>query len=76
MTSDIKRWMWRNVERFLDSCGEVNATAMVEAWDHECSTGEATLDSEHEAWTIAVDVALAHERRLRAEEQSGWQERD
>jgi hypothetical protein len=50
----IQRWMDLNAERFRDECGEIDLTAMVEAWDAECSTGSATLNPHHPAWDIAV----------------------
>lgn len=66
--SEIKRWMRRNVSRFVDaSCGEVNCTEMVEAWDREASTGSATLDADHIAWECAVDVAAGYEVRIAQE---------
>jgi hypothetical protein len=53
----IWRWMRGNAARFVDECDEVNCTAMVEAWDHECASGADTLDTGHVAWDVAVDVA-------------------
>ena len=53
----IRSWMRANLKRFRDECGNVNTTALVEAWDVECSSGEATLDTEHPAWDIAVIVS-------------------
>lgn len=54
---DIQLWMMRNIKDHIDSkTGEVNCTSLVEAWDNECSTGEATLDEDHPAWDIAVEV--------------------
>ena len=53
----IRKWMTANVADFVDECGEVNCTLMVETWDSECSDGESTLDSNHIAWDIAVKVA-------------------
>lgn len=59
----MRGWMKRNVHRFVDALtGEVNCTALVEAWDAECSTGAATLDPDHEAWDAAVDVAERFEK--------------
>lgn len=47
-----------NVDNFIDnSTGEVNCTALVEAWDRQCDSGEATLDENHIAWEVAVEVA-------------------
>lgn len=54
---NIKKWMTSNVSQFVDECGEVNTTAMVESWDAICSSGDATLDSLHPAWFIADEVA-------------------
>ncbi len=59
----IRAWMFRNVEQFVDECGEVNCTRMVEAWDDECASGEVTLDIEHVAWEVAVDVAFQYGER-------------
>ncbi len=57
-TKAIRKLMISNVNRFVDArTNEINCTAMVEAWDHEQSTGDATLDSGHDAWAIAVQVA-------------------
>lgn len=55
--ADIRRWMKNNVNEFVDECNEINCTAMVEAWDDECGSGEETLDPDHEAWGIAVEVS-------------------
>lgn len=53
----IRKWMTQHVGEFVDPrTGEVNCTALTEAWDSAESTGEATLDSDHIAWEIAVDV--------------------
>ena len=62
---EIRAWMVRNVDRFVDrTCDVVNATKMVEAWDQEIGTGEETLDSEHVAWEVAIEVAGLEEKRL------------
>lgn len=54
----IKKWMLLNMDRFVDpQTGEVNCTSMVETWDIECANGDATLDPDHEAWDIAVQVS-------------------
>lgn len=53
---EIKAWMKRNVKNFVDECGEVDYTSMVEAWDRECSDGAATLDPDHVAWEVATEV--------------------
>lgn len=61
--ANIRIWMQGQVDQYVDAkTGEVNCTALVEAWDAECSTGESTLDPDHIAWDIAVDVAVAYER--------------
>jgi hypothetical protein len=60
-TNAIKVWMRDHVEEFLDDCGEVNCTSMVEEWDRQRSTGMETLDMNHPAWDIAVMVAAARE---------------
>jgi hypothetical protein len=57
----IKAWMKRNVSRFVDVCGEVNCTALVEAWDAQEANGSETLDNMHPAWDIAVDVGEWYE---------------
>lgn len=55
---EIKKWMLLNADRFIDkSTNEIDFTQMVEAWDNECDNGKATLDSDHIAWSIAVDVS-------------------
>ena len=60
----IRTWMRRYARRFIDSnTGELNCTAMVEAWDRECADGAVTLDPDHDAWDIAVLVAVEVERR-------------
>lgn len=61
--AQIRRWMKRNAIHYLDSkTGEVNLTALVEAWDTECDSGEETLDSSHPAWDIAVEAASEMKR--------------
>ncbi len=58
------RWMRRRVHDFVDPrTGEVDTTAMVEAWDRAEAGGGATLDSDHPAWDAAVRVAEGFERR-------------
>ena len=54
----IKRWMVLNLSRFVDECGAVDATKMVECWDLECSDGKMTLNSSHPSWEIASEVAI------------------
>ena len=55
---EIKKWMLLNADRFLDKqTNELNTTLMVETWDLECASGKDTLDSDHIAWSIAVDVS-------------------
>ncbi|NTX57954.1 hypothetical protein [Myxococcus sp. CA039A] len=46
-----------NVYEHRDASGEVNLTALVEAWDHDQDSREATLDEHHPAWDVAVEVA-------------------
>lgn len=54
----IKVWMNNRKEEFRDpKTGEINLTELVESWDAECSTGDATLDPDHIAWEIALEVA-------------------
>lgn len=54
----IARWMRDHKAEHADRLtGEVNLTALVEAWDRACADGGATRDPEHVAWEIAVDVA-------------------
>jgi hypothetical protein len=64
LARQIRGWMVRNVERFIDECNEVNATAMVEAWDTEIAGGGDTLDSDHVAWEIAAEIAIREDARL------------
>jgi len=59
----IRRWMVANVEKFIDECGEVNATAMVEAWDLACGQGGDTLDPDHVAWEVAAQVSEQEYKR-------------
>ena len=58
---EIRAWMLRNLHRFVDRHGEVNATQMVEAWDSETQDGAQTLDSDHVAWDVAAQIALERE---------------
>lgn len=60
----IKKWMLLNVERFIDECREVDCTKMVETWDIECDSGAATLDENHIAWDVAIEVAEKVEKNL------------
>ena len=54
----IARWMRAHKAEHVDRLtGEVNLTALVEAWDRACADGGATLDRDHIAWDIAVEVA-------------------
>ena len=56
---EIKRWMVANVADHTDrKTGEVNCTSLVEAWDYTMSDGGVTTDPDHEAWTIATEVAF------------------
>lgn len=62
LESDIREWMIENVESFRDPItDEVGCTEMVEVWDFECASGDDTLDSDHPAWYIAVEVASEFE---------------
>ena len=55
--SSIRNWMLEHIEEFIDeNTGEVNCTDMVEGWDREISDGEQTLNPDHIAWDIAVEV--------------------
>ena len=57
-TQSIRRWMKANAASFEDPrTGEVDLTAMVEAWDAEEGTGAETLDCDHQAWEIAAEFA-------------------
>lgn len=54
----IVRWMRAHKAEHVDRLtGEVNLTALVEEWDRACADGGATLDRDHIAWDIAVEVA-------------------
>ena len=65
--AQIARWMRDHVVDHVDGVtGEVNCTALVEEWDRECAGGGATLDPDHVAWEVAVEVAEAHEKRRAA----------
>ena len=57
MTKSIRSWMREHASEHVDECGEVNCTSLVEAWDSACASGGDTLDPNHEAWDIAVEVA-------------------
>ena len=53
----IRKWMKANYVDHIDPLtNEINATSLVEAWDHACADGSQTLDPNHIAWDIAVDV--------------------
>lgn len=55
-TLKIRRWMRRHVDEYRDQrTGEVNLTALVEAWDRTCADGDATLDDDHPAWVVAAE---------------------
>lgn len=56
-TDQIRRWMKIFVGNYVDECNEVDCTKMVEDWDSLCGTGEETIDPDHIAWDIAVEVA-------------------
>lgn len=54
----IRSWMRAHAREFADPrTGEINCTALVEEWDRSCADGGATLDPDHPAWEIAVEVA-------------------
>ncbi len=54
----IARWMRAHKGEHVDRLtGEVNLTALVEAWDRACADGGATLDPDHIAWEVAAEVA-------------------
>lgn len=55
--SRIRKWMIAHLTEFLDECGEIDTTDMVEQWDSQCDTGDATLDTAHIAWEIASEIA-------------------
>jgi len=53
----IKAWMSANRDDFIDArTGEINLTGLVEAWDSAEGTGDETLDEDHPAWGIAVEI--------------------
>ncbi len=55
--AEIRRWMVANQADYIDpKTGELNWTALVEAWDRSCADGGATLDPDHIAWEIAVSL--------------------
>ena len=57
-----------NLHRFIDlKTDEPDLTEMVEIWDIEESNGEATLDNDHPAWTIAFEVSEEYENKKREE---------
>lgn len=63
----IAAWMRANLDAHIDpQTGELNCTALVEAWDIEKSTGGVTLDPNHPAWEIAVKVADQRDRADRS----------
>jgi hypothetical protein len=58
LEKEIRTWMRTHRGDHADrKTNEVDCTALVEAWDHQQSTGMATLDPDHIAWDIAVEVA-------------------
>jgi hypothetical protein len=62
----IRAWMNANVRQYVDEdCNLVNMTLLVEAWDSECSTGISTLDNNHPAWDIVLDIAQKYEDRCK-----------
>ncbi len=54
----MRKWLTRNAPRFLDECGEVNLTALVEAWDRETADGTLSLDPSHPVWEVASSLNL------------------
>jgi hypothetical protein len=63
----IKTWMYAHLHEHIDKqTNELNCTSLVEAWDSECSTGNETLDMNHIAWDIAIDIQWARDNKLRA----------
>ncbi len=64
ITQTIRGWMQMHVMDHVDaSTGEINRTSLVEAWDHAEGTGDETLDPNHDAWDIALDVTVPAHRR-------------
>ena len=56
--ASIRSWMRRNLEAYRNrQTGEVNMTTLVEGWDSECADGAETMDSNHPAWDVAVELA-------------------
>jgi hypothetical protein len=58
----IRKWMKLHLYNYVDECDEVNTTKMVEEWDASCGSGEETLNPDHIAWDIAVEVARGYEK--------------
>jgi hypothetical protein len=57
LEEDIFAWMRAHRAEHVDKeTGDLDLTALVEAWDEACSTGEATEDEHHVAWELAVEV--------------------
>ena len=55
--NDIRSWMLANAHKHIDpKTREVDMTALVEDWDRSCASGKDTMNTEHEAWYVAVDV--------------------
>lgn len=53
----IRAWMRAHRSEHIDECGELNCTSLVEAWDRDNDAGDATVDPDHIAWEIAVELA-------------------
>lgn len=58
---EIRAWMKRNVNLYIDDCGEVDLTSLTEGWDFEQGMGEETYSELHPAWDIASEVAQWYE---------------
>jgi hypothetical protein len=57
-TGNIRAWMRTHARAFVDPLtGELDPTALVEAWDRDCAGGSAALDSNHPAWIVASHIA-------------------
>ena len=55
--SQIRTWMRKHASKHVDrDTDELNHTSLVEAWDFHEGDGKATLDSNHPAWDIALEV--------------------
>jgi len=57
-STKILSWMRANAKDHIDpKTGELNCTALVEAWDAAEGTGKETLQHSHPAWDLAVEIA-------------------